>query len=156
MKYHIDLQIASTCNQLPDRFSLQRWVNEALDGRIETAELSLRIVDEAESQALNKQYRDKDKPTNVLSFPCELPDEVKAETPLLGDMVICAPVLLQEAAEQSKPIEAHWAHIVIHGCLHLLGYDHIDDHDAQVMENLERECLQHLGHPDPYGDEYAT
>lgn len=112
------------------------------------AELSVRIVDEDESQALNLQYRGKDKPTNVLSFPCELPDGV--ELPLLGDLVICAQVVAKEALEQGKVLHAHWAHMVVHGTLHLLGYDHIEDGEAEEMEAIEIQVLLELGYPNPY------
>src|SRR5690606_12322097 len=101
-----------------------------------------------ESQALNLLYRGKDKPTNVLSFPCELPAGV--DLPVLGDLVICQPVVNLEAAEQNKASEAHWAHMVIHGTLHLLGYDHEDDEEARVMESLETQLLTQLGYPRPY------
>ncbi len=113
------------------------------------SELTIRLVDEAEGLELNSTYRHKDYATNVLSFPADVPDEL-LDIPLLGDLVICAPVVAREALEQRKPLQAHWAHLVIHGCLHLLGYDHIDDAEAEEMETLERELLAELGHPDPY------
>ena len=126
----IDIQQASTADasQLPSDEQFEIWVEAALQQRLSEAELSVRIVDEDESQALNLQYRGKDKPTNVLSFPCELPDGV--ELPLLGDLVICAQVVAKEALEQGKLLHAHWAHMVVHGTLHLLGYDHIEDGEA--------------------------
>ena len=110
--------------------------------------MTVRIVDEAESHDLNLTYRGKDRPTNVLSFPFECPDEV--ELPLLGDLVICRQVVEREAIEQEKPLMAHWAHMIVHGSLHLLGYDHIEDDEAEEMESLETEIMQGLGFADPY------
>ncbi len=118
--------------------------------KLDEAEVSLYIVDEAESQELNAQYRGKDKPTNVLSFPADIPEEVGV--PLLGDLVVCAPVVEREAQEQGKTLEAHWAHMLVHGSLHLLGYDHIEDDEADVMEALETEIITGLGFPAPYQD----
>lgn len=111
-------------------------------------EISLRIVDAIEGQLLNQQYRQRDYATNVLSFPVELPAGVKL--PLLGDLVICAPVVAREAHEQGKPLRDHYAHMTIHGTLHLLGYDHENDHDAERMEALERRILAALHIRDPY------
>lgn len=150
MNYHIDLQNAVNDDEIPNRFLLQRWVNEALTSRMETAELCIRVVDETEITALNSQYRKKDKPTNVLSFPSDIPTEIKLETPYLGDLVVCASVLSQEAQQQNKTLEAHWAHIIIHGVLHLLGYDHIKDDEAELMEGIEIEILNRLGYANPY------
>lgn len=144
----LDLQVASTAGDLPGSEQIELWASRALQDRREEAELSVRIVDEDESQELNCQYRHKDKPTNVLSFPADLPPEL--ELPLLGDLVICAPVVAREAAEQHKTLAAHWAHMVVHGTLHLLGYDHIDDDEAEIMEQLETEILLDLGFPAPY------
>ncbi len=108
----------------------------------------MRIVDEDESQQLNGQYRQKDKPTNVLSFPADLPEEL--QLPLLGDLVICAPVVAREAEDQNKALDAHWAHMLVHGTLHLLGYDHIDETDATEMEALETQIITELGFAPPY------
>jgi probable rRNA maturation factor len=108
------------------------------------------IVDETESQELNFQYRKKNKPTNVLSFPADIPDEVGV--PLLGDLVVCAPVVEREAKEQGKTLEAHWAHMLVHGTLHLLGYDHIEDDEANVMEALETRLITQLKFPAPYAE----
>ncbi len=152
MKYKVNLQIASASKNLPNRFQIQRWVTKALEYRLETAELCIRIVDEDESQELNNLYRHKPYPTNVLSFPSALPEEVKLEKPLLGDLVICAPIIEKEAAEQHKTLEAHWAHMVIHGILHLLGYDHIVDEEAEIMETIEIALLHSLGFANPYGE----
>ncbi|EEQ12819.1 metalloprotease [Yersinia frederiksenii ATCC 33641] len=114
----------------------------------EVAEVTIRLVDEAESHELNLTYRGKDKSTNVLSFPFEAPPEI--ELPLLGDLIICRQVVEQEAVEQDKALLAHWAHMVVHGSLHLLGYDHIVDDEAEEMESIETEIMQNLGYPDPY------
>lgn len=136
---------------VPASTSFRKWVAAALKGRIRQADLAIRIVDEREGSALNRHYRGKDGATNVLSFPAELPEGVKL--PLLGDLVICAPVVAREAAEQGKPVAAHYAHLTVHGVLHLLGWDHEDDKDAEAMEQLEREILAGLGLPDPYAGE---
>lgn len=136
---------------LPSSAALRRWA-EATLGRI-AGDLTIRIVDEPESQELNRRYRGKDKPTNVLSFPY---DGDMLDVPVLGDLVICAPVVQREAHEQHKDVRAHWAHMVVHGCLHLLGYDHENDRDAEVMETREREILAGWGFPDPYDDAAAT
>ncbi|WP_154223716.1 rRNA maturation RNase YbeY [Marinicella rhabdoformis] len=111
-------------------------------------EICIKIVSAEESQFLNNTYRQKDKPTNVLSFPSEIPDFVGS--PLLGDLAICADVVLQEAQEQNKSVKDHWAHLSIHGCLHLLGYDHIEDEEAETMERLEADLLAELSISDPY------
>lgn len=148
----VDLQIASEAEALPGEQAFKRWVTSALNNAPEysakEAELSIRIVDQAESQSLNHEYRGKDKPTNVLSFPFESPEHI--ELSLLGDLIICAPVVANEAAEQSKTLQAHWAHMVVHGVLHLLGYDHIEDDEAEEMEALETQILSQLGFSDPY------
>nr|WP_294980948.1 rRNA maturation RNase YbeY [uncultured Pseudomonas sp.] len=145
----LDLQIASDAPGLPSEAAFRRWCELALRQRQNDSELTIRLVDEGEGRELNRTWRHKDYATNVLSFPADVPDEL-LDIPLLGDLVICAPVVTREAAEQGKSAEAHWAHLVIHGCLHLLGYDHIDDAEAEEMEGLERELLAELGHPDPY------
>lgn len=137
---------------VPSEAQFQRWVAAGLQPRSADSELTIRLVDQAEGQALNLQWRGKDYPTNVLSFPAEVPDGI-LDIPLLGDLVICVPVVEREAAEQGKALEAHWAHLVIHGCLHLLGFDHIDDGEAEEMEALERQLLAELGFPDPYRDD---
>ena len=147
---HLDVAVnyAAPRAGVPAAVSFRKWVAAALKGRIREADLAIRIVDEREGQALNRHYRGKDYATNVLSFPAELPDGVKL--PLLGDLVICAPVVAREAAEQGKPVAAHYAHLTVHGVLHLLGWDHEHDKDAEAMEQLEREVLAELGLPDPY------
>ncbi|WP_373604089.1 rRNA maturation RNase YbeY [Aggregatibacter sp. HMT-949] len=145
----IDLQIASeNIDDLPTLEQIEQWATAAVQPESDDVEMTVRIVDEAESQALNRTYRAKDRPTNVLSFPFECPTEVSL--PLLGDLVICRQVVEYEAAEQEKPLMAHWAHMVVHGSLHLLGYDHIDDTEAEEMESLETKIMQGLGFVDPY------
>jgi probable rRNA maturation factor len=144
----IDIQYAITSEGVPAEEHLRHWVQLALAGRADKAELSVRVVDEAEITALNHEYRGKDYPTNVLSFPYEAMPGV--ESALLGDIVICAPVVAREALEQGKPVESHWAHMVIHGALHLLGHDHHDAAEAERMEQQETRLLERLGFPDPY------
>lgn len=146
--HHVDIQVAVEQPELPSDNDLKLWVNTALSAASSPFELTIRIVDSNESQTLNKQYRGKDKPTNVLSFPFEVPDSVDIN--LLGDLIICADVVKQESIAQNKPLKHHWAHMVIHGCLHLLGYDHISEDEAQEMESLEIEKLATLGIKDPY------
>ncbi|MEJ2514188.1 MAG: rRNA maturation RNase YbeY [Gammaproteobacteria bacterium] len=148
MPLRVDIQAGAGRSGVPPVAKLRHWARSALAGRRRDAEVTLRIVDAAESQALNRRYRGKDRPTNVLSFPAELPPEL--ELPLLGDVVICKDVVEAEAEAQGKSPEAHWAHMVIHGVLHLLGYDHETDEQALEMENLEAGILAELGWPDPY------
>ena len=135
---------------LPAAASFRRWAEAALRGarRRKPAELAIRIVGLDEGRALNRDYRGKDYATNVLSFPAELPPGIAL--PLIGDLAICAPVVLREAAEQAKRPRDHWAHLTVHGVLHLLGYDHIDDGEAETMETLETRILAGLGIADPY------
>lgn len=133
---------------IPSATSFRRWVAAALDGRIRQADLAIRLVDAKEGRALNRHYRGKDHPTNVLSFPADLPEGVKL--PLLGDLVICAPVVDREAREQGKRLNDHYAHLTVHGALHLLGWDHEDEREAECMEQLEREILATIGIADPY------
>lgn len=145
----IDLQLACENANLPDEADFTRWVQCVLDAHEDTGnEVTIRIVDSAESQSLNHQYRGKDKPTNVLSFPFESPPEVAL--PLLGDLIVCADVVEREAQEQNKTLNDHWAHMIIHGCLHLLGYDHIEEQEAEEMESLEIDLLATLNIKDPY------
>ena len=145
----VDLQIATeNIEGLPTEEQIVQWATAAVQPEGDEVEMTVRIVDEAESHELNLTYRGKDRPTNVLSFPFECPDEV--ELPLLGDLVICRQVVEREAAEQEKALIAHWAHMVVHGSLHLLGYDHIEDDEAEEMESLETQIMQGLGFDDPY------
>lgn len=147
----VDLQIATQNEQgLPALGEFELWATSALLGDDEK-ELTIRLVDEAESHELNFTYRHKDKPTNVLSFPFEAPPGI--ELPLLGDLVICRQVVEKEANEQGISLSMHWAHMVVHGCLHLQGYDHIEDEEAEVMEGIESEIMQNLGFSDPYASE---
>ncbi|MDO4430514.1 MAG: rRNA maturation RNase YbeY [Lonepinella koalarum] len=151
----IDLQIATENKEnLPTLAQFTHWATQAVRAENLEPEITIRLVDEAESHHLNLTYRGKDRPTNVLSFPFECPDEV--ELPLLGDLVICRQVVEKEAHEQGKLLLAHWAHMVVHGSLHLLGYDHIEDLEAEEMEALETEIMLGLGFEDPYSyDEEA-
>lgn len=150
----IDLQIAcENSDNLPSLEQFTFWVERALTLEADTAdfpetEMTIRIVDEAESHELNLTYRGKDKPTNVLSFPFEVPAGI--ELPLLGDLVICRQVVEKEAEEQEKSLEAHFAHLTVHGTLHLLGYDHLNDEEAEEMESLETTIMQSMGFADPY------
>ena len=148
MSIILDLQVATEATDIPTEAALQRYLNAAVSPFQAEAEVTIRIVDEEESQQLNFDYRHKDKPTNVLSFPFQAPPGI--ELPLLGDLVICVQVVAKEAFEQNKTLEAHWAHMVVHGCLHLLGFDHINDTDAEEMEAEEVQILQELGFADPY------
>nr|VFJ97063.1 MAG: rRNA maturation RNase YbeY [Candidatus Kentron sp. H]VFJ97662.1 MAG: rRNA maturation RNase YbeY [Candidatus Kentron sp. H]VFK02924.1 MAG: rRNA maturation RNase YbeY [Candidatus Kentron sp. H] len=176
----VDLQYASAETPLPIHKDIHSWVVATLTLLSETAnwpvsekqspsipsctagpypdpnarrsdpdiELTVRVVDEEEGLDLNWRYRDREKATNVLSFPCEVPDLFGLN--LLGDIVVCAPVVKREADRQHKNLQAHWAHMVVHGTLHLLGFDHISREQAVQMESLETAVLAHLGFPDPY------
>lgn len=151
MALDIEIQHAVKTDDIPADSDLSAWAMLAIQGLKDEAELVIRIVDDQESQSLNRDYRGKDYPTNVLSFPFEAPPEV--EMSHIGDIVINAAVVRREAAEQGKGLRAHWAHMVTHGVLHLLGYDHLDDNEAEEMESLEREILARSGFPDPYQSE---
>ena len=144
----IEIQVAAQSEELPSADQLQRWVDAALADYGSDTELVVRIVEKEESSNLNEQYRHKQGPTNILSFPFEVPDGIHLN--LLGDLVICAPVVAEEARAQDKPLENHWAHIVVHGILHLLGYDHIDEVDAEEMESKEVAILAQLNISNPY------
>lgn len=153
MHLELDMQLALTqddphIGEVPGEQTVCAWVKQVLRERCEEAELTIRIVDEQEGAVLNETYRHKQGPTNVLSFPFKAPPGV--ELPLLGDVVICAAVVAREAREQGKPLEAHWAHMVVHGVLHLLGYDHVEPDAAQKMETLEIGLLGELGYCNPY------
>lgn len=147
MSDNVSVQVISSHPDIPDEKKIKQWLNAAIINDYEGCEICVRIVDEDESQALNKQYRQKDKPTNVLSFPYtdELEDNI-----LEGDIIICAPVVAKEAVEQHKKVISHWAHLVVHGCLHLQGYDHEIAEDAEIMEQHEIKILKKLGFDNPY------
>ncbi len=149
----IDIQRISCDTHVPENTQIEQWANVALHEVSECIEMVIRIVDEDESAQLNETYRHKFGATNVLSFPFDVPEGI--ELNLLGDLVICAPVLAREAQEQHKTLMAHWAHIIIHGTLHLLGYDHIDDTDAQKMEEKEIALLKTLSISNPYDDNFT-
>lgn len=148
----VDLQIeSSNTENIPSIEEFTSWATKAILG--DRNEITVRIVDQDESQFLNKTYRGKDYPTNVLSFTFEVPEEIEfadGEMSLLGDLVICKTVVEKEAAEQQVPLNSHWAHLVMHGCLHLQGYDHIEEDEAQIMEGLESKFMEELGFLDPY------
>jgi probable rRNA maturation factor len=144
----VEIQTIFSSPEQPSKQQIQRWVDTALADVNEDTEIVVRIVDEAESAELNSTYRHKQGSTNILSFPVEIPEGIDLN--LLGDLVVCAPVLEREAQQQGKTIEHHWAHIIIHGVLHLLGYDHLDDEEAEAMESKEIALLQQLNINNPY------
>lgn len=148
--YSIIIQYATDKALAPKKSLLSKWAQQALSKKIESAELTIRIVDVEEMSSLNSMFRQKSGPTNVLSFPLTLPEDIELDITLLGDIVICADVVNREAQEQHKPRDSHWAHMVIHGVFHLLGYDHETDKDAEIMEALEIEIMQSLGFANPY------
>ena len=148
MTIEVDVQIVSDEDDLPDPESIRVWVDAAIGDRMQDAELTIRIVDEAESADLNSRFRSKSGATNVLSFPFDSPPGT--DLSILGDVIVCAPVVRREADEQAKSLDAHWAHMVVHGTLHLLGYDHERDADAEEMEAMETRILGRLGFDNPY------
>jgi probable rRNA maturation factor len=148
--YRILVQRATRKTPAPTATLLRRYAKQTLQDRVPAAEMTIRIVDEAEMTNLNGTYRGKAYPTNVLSFPFDMPEDVDLELPILGDLVICASVVIKEAREQHKTVAAHWAHMVVHGTLHLLGYDHVKDSEAESMEAEEINILKSLGFSDPY------
>lgn len=150
---NVEVQIAADAAGIPASASIRDWVQRAVDvtDPARDADVSVRIVDEDEMRVLNREYRDQDRPTNVLAFPAGDAGFVPpGETPLLGDVVVCAGVVAREAEEQGKPLEHHWSHMLVHGTLHLLGHDHTSDQEAEMMEALERRVLASLGIADPY------
>lgn len=149
MSIELDLQIASQSSEgLPSESDFQLWLTSTVSLFQPQAEVTIRVVDQSESQQLNFDYRGQEKPTNVLSFPFEVPPGIEID--LLGDLIICRQVVEQEAIEQNKRLAAHWAHMVVHGSLHLLGYDHIEDEEAEEMESLETEIMLKMNFSDPY------
>lgn len=148
--YDIIVQSTVSSRMMPKKVLLKNWATAVLKTKINAAELTIRVVDPTEMTELNTQYRHKQGTTNVLSFPFDMPDELADETPILGDIIICADVVNREAEEQHKTREAHWAHMVIHGTLHLLGYDHETENDANIMEPEEINILATLGFNNPY------
>ncbi|NIM29582.1 MAG: rRNA maturation RNase YbeY [Gammaproteobacteria bacterium] len=148
MTLEVNVQIASEEDDLPDPESIRAWATAAVGDVRDGAELTVRIVDEAESAHLNSRYRSNTGPTNVLSFSFDSPPG--AEVSILGDIVVCAPVVRHEANEQSKSVNAHWAHMIVHGTLHLLGHTHDGDVDAEAMEAMEARILAGLGFGNPY------
>ncbi len=148
--YDITVQRVVAGPSLPTTAKLKLWATTALTNKIPAAELTIRIVDKAEITTLNSTYRHKHTPTNVLSFPFDMPEECADECFTLGDIIICADVIFEEALLQQKTLEAHWAHMVVHGILHLLGYDHENETDAEKMESEEINILRKLGFSNPY------
>jgi probable rRNA maturation factor len=150
---NIDVQVASDAAGIPTSDDIREWIERTVAAADpdRDADVSVRIVDEQEMRALNRDYREQDKPTNVLAFPAGDTGFVPpGEMPLLGDIVVCAAVVAREADEQGKPPGHHWSHMLVHGTLHLLGHDHVTDPQAQAMEALERRILDSLGIADPY------
>lgn len=147
MNLQVDIQKA-TVEPVPREEDIRRWISAALADRHADTEITVRLVEADEMATLNQAYRGKSGATNVLSFPADLPSELAL--PLLGDIVICAPVVAQEAAAQNKLGDAHWAHLTVHGTLHLLGYDHTEENEAAVMEGKETAILATLDYPCPY------
>ena len=145
---NVEIQIIFTSPEQPSEAQIQLWIDTALTDIQRDTEIVVRIVDEQESAELNETYRHKQGATNILSFPVEIPEGIDLN--LFGDLVICAPVLEKEAQQQGKILAHHWAHIIIHGVLHLLGYDHLDDEQAEEMESKEITLLQKLNIPNPY------
>jgi probable rRNA maturation factor len=145
---YLEIQIATETSGYPSEQQFQQWVDLVLADQERDNEIVIRLVDEAEIADLNRQYRHKSGPTNILSFPFEAPDGVELD--LLGDLVICAPLIAREAVQQNKQILHHWAHITIHGVLHLLGYDHIEESEAEEMESVEIKLLNMLNIDNPY------
>lgn len=149
MAISVELEVIDDSFWIPDLAQFENWVSASLESEVKTAEVSLRIVGVEEMRSLNKQYRNKDSSTNILSFPVDIINK-NPEFNFLGDLVICASVIDSEAKMYNKSLVSRWAHIVVHGCLHLLGYDHIEPSEAEKMEGLESKILKKLGFTDPY------
>lgn len=148
----VDLQIDCQTPLPIEEAQIRQWATHTLNYFNHTGNLCICIVDETTMTELNGQYRQLHKPTNVLSFPSELPEAIQSELNILGDMIICPAVLAEEAVLLNKPLRDHWAHICVHGVLHLLGYDHIEDKDADIMQSLETDILKQLDIPNPYSE----
>ena len=149
----VDVQIASAASDIPSSDDIRHWVEKTLNATApdRDGDVSVRVVDEDEMRTLNRDYRDQDNATNVLSFAAgHVEGMPPGEVPALGDIVVCAGVVCREAAEQGKPVADHWGHMIVHGTLHLLGHDHESEPEASAMEQLEREILAGLGIADPY------
>lgn len=144
----LDLQVISESKHLPSPDQFQYWIDNVLKDDSQDSEIVIRVIDEAEMTQFNEQYRHKKGSTNILSFPFDMPDDVESD--LLGDLLVCAPVVEREAQQQEKILENHWAHMIVHGVLHLLGYDHINDQDAEEMEALEVKILKTIKIDNPY------
>ncbi|MBI3146023.1 MAG: rRNA maturation RNase YbeY [Pseudogulbenkiania sp.] len=151
-RLELTLDIRTASANLPPATELQRWARAALQPPVRAAQVSLLLVEDEEGRTLNRDYRGKDYATNVLSFALNEGEAVEG-MPLFGDLVLCVPVVEREAAEQDVPLAAHYAHLTVHGMLHLQGYDHEQDDEADVMEALETVILAKLGYPDPYAAE---
>lgn len=156
--YYINIQINPACLlskaekviYIPPEAKIRQWVRTALRHKVRRGELTVCLASKEEIRVLNRNYRNKNKPTNVLSFRAELPKKLKLKIPLLGDIIICSAIVNAEAKKHHKTAEAHWAHIVVHGTLHILGYDHNTEEEAQVMETKEIKLLKSLGFDNPY------
>ena len=151
VQYALQGTVLADDSEVPAPQEFKHWIVAALSGRRTDGELTLRVVGTDEGASLNETYRHRKGPTNVLAFPVDSAEQL--DLPLLGDLIICAPVVLREAREQYKSPIAHWAHLTVHGTLHLLGYDHDDAHQAKIMEGLEADILADMGYPDPYAEE---
>ncbi|MCB1775076.1 MAG: rRNA maturation RNase YbeY [Gammaproteobacteria bacterium] len=154
MTLEVDVQLAVDAPGLPSEAAVRAWANAAWQGTDDRADVVVRITDQDESRRLNLEFRGMDKPTNVLSFPFDPVPEIDLHH--VGDLVICAPVVVSEAREQGKPVAAHWAHMVVHGMLHLQGFDHVEPRAADEMEALETLILTQMGYPAPYPDDNET
>ena len=148
MTAKINVAYVSNALQLPTEVTIAHWAQAALEGYERDVEIGVRIVDESEIIELNQRFRKKAEPTNVLSFPFEDPPGTQSD--VLGDVVVCAPIVSSQAQIEGKPISAHWAHMVVHGIMHLRGYDHKSAEEADAMEHMETRILESLGYPDPY------
>jgi probable rRNA maturation factor len=154
MQTEIEVQRVTASPGIPGDKQFQLWAETALAGRAGPFTLAIRIVDEPEARRFNRDYRNQDQATNILSFPAELPEDLPSEIrhSQLGDLLICAPLVATEAVARRRSENDHWAHLTIHGILHLLGFDHAQAEEAGIMENMETEMLAKLDIPDPYRD----